>query len=336
MRRISLFLAAVALIISGCGNNSGVTNLKLAHGLATSHPVHQGMEYMAEKALELSDSTLVIQIYPSEQLGNEKETLEKLQMGAIAMCKVSSSMLERFVEEYKVFALPYLFNNEEHVWKVLNGDLGKEILTAGESKKLKGLVYYDAGARSFYTREKPILHPDDLKGLKIRTQQSPMAMDMIRSMGGSATPISWGELYTSLQAGVVDGAENNVPSLYTSNHYEVCKHYSLDQHTVVPDVVVINTTAYERLSEEHKQVLQQAAEASVSYQREMWDEFVENAMQKMKKKACKCISRTKPRFRNAPGPCMINLTEPVSGNWLRLYKRWNNAKTLFEQIVSCP
>ena len=238
MRRTSLILAAVVLIISGCGNNSGVTNLKLAHGLATSHPVHQGMEYMAEKAFELSDSTLVIQIYPSEQLGNEKETLEKLQMGAIAMCKVSSSMLERFVEEYKVFALPYLFDDEEHVWKVLTGDLGKQILAAGESKKLKGLVYYDAGARSFYTREKPILHPDDLKGLKIRTQQSPMAMDMIRSMGGSATPISWGELYTSLQSGVVDGAENNAPSLYTSNHYEVCKHYSLDQHTVVPDVEI--------------------------------------------------------------------------------------------------
>lgn len=299
MRLLSVLLLAAVFMISSCGTDSGVTNLKLAHGLATSHPVHQGMAHMAEKALELSDSTLVIQIYPSEQLGNEKETLEKLQMGAIAMCKVSSSMLERFVDEYKVFALPYLFRDEDHIWKVLNGDIGKQILAAGESKKLKGVVYYDAGARSFYTREKPILHPDDLKGLKIRTQQSPMAMDMIRAMGGSATPISWGELYTSLQSGVVDGAENNVPSLYTSNHYEVCKHYSLDQHTVVPDVLVINTSAYQRLSEEHQQILQQAAEASVDYQRDLWKQFVEKAMTKMKKEGLQVYMPDKEPFQES-------------------------------------
>lgn len=270
-----------ALVLSRCGPRSDVVTLKMAHGLATTHPVHKAMEFMAEKVLERSDSTLAIDIYPNEQLGNEKECIEKLQLGAIALTKVSSSMLESFLEEYKVYALPYLFLDADHKWKVFNGPIGKKILASGESIKLKGLVYYDAGFRSFYTTGNPILHPDDLSGLKIRTQQSPMAMKMIQALGGSATPISWGELYTSLQQGVVDGAENNEPSLYTSNHYEVCKHYSLDEHTGVPDVVLINTNIWNKLSEIHKKSLQQAAEESVPYQRELWEAFVNESMEKM-------------------------------------------------------
>lgn len=183
-------------------------------------------------------------------------------------------MLENFLEEYKVFALPYLFKDEGHRWRVLKGEVGKRVLASGEKIKLKGLVYYDAGARSSYTVDKAILHPDELKGLKIRTQQSPMAMKMVEALGGSATPISWGELYTSLQQGVVDGAENNPPSLFTSNHFEVSKHYSLDEHTSVPDIVVINTLTWNKLSDEHKKALTEAAEESVEYQRQLWKAFV--------------------------------------------------------------
>ena len=190
-------------------------------------------------------------------------------------------MLESFLEEYKVYALPYLFKDEAHRWRVLKGEVGKRVLAAGEKIKLKGLVYYDAGARSFYTVDKPILHPDDLKGLKIRTQQSPMAMKMVEALGGSATPISWGELYTSLQQGVVDGAENNPPSLFTSNHFETSKYYSLDEHTSVPDVVVINTLTWNKLSDEHKDALMEAAEESVEYQRQLWNAFVQESMDKM-------------------------------------------------------
>jgi len=293
---ILLISMTTLFFMTGCGGDSDVVTLKLAHGLAPSHPVHKGMLFFKEQALEKSDSTLVIDIYPNEQLGNEKETLEKLQIGAIAMCKVSSSMLERFVDEYKVYALPYLFRDEEHKWKIFNGPIGKRILESGAPKKLKGLIYYDAGERSFYTRQKPILHPDDLQGLKIRTQQSPMAMDMVKALGGSATPISWGELYTSLQSGVVDGAENNVPSLYTSNHYEVCKHYSLDQHTAVPDVVIINTNVYNSLSETHKQVVVEAARASVPEQRRLWDEFVKESMDNMKAEGLQIYEPNKQPF----------------------------------------
>lgn len=271
----------VFLILIGCSSDSNVVTLKMAHGLATNHPVHKAMEFMAKKAFEKSDSTLRIEVYPNEQLGNEKETVEKLQLGALSLTKVSTSMMESFLDEYKVYAMPYLFRDEDHRWKVLNGPIGKRILATGERIKLKGLVYYDAGWRSFYTTKKPILKPGDLVGLKIRTQQSPMAIKLIDALGGSATPISWGELYTSLQQGVVDGAENNPPSLYTSNHYEVCKHYSLDQHTSIPDVVLISTSVWAKLSEQHKTVLMEAAEESVDYERKLWDEFVKESMDKM-------------------------------------------------------
>jgi len=283
-------------VFSGCGESGNEVTLKMAHGLATSHPVHKAMEFMAKKALEKSDSTLVIEIYPNEQLGNEKEMVEKLQLGAIALTKVSSSMLESFTDEYKVYALPYIFRDNDHKWNVFNGDIGKRVLASGAQKKLKGLVYYDAGFRSFYTTKKPILHPDDLKGLKIRTQQSPMAMKMVDALGGSATPISWGELYTSLQQGVVDGAENNAPSLFTANHYEVCKHYSLDEHTAVPDVVIINTNVWNGLSEIHKQVLQEAADESVPYQRQLWEAFVQESLAKMTASGLKIYNPDKAPF----------------------------------------
>lgn len=293
----SLIVISLTLLAAGCGSKNDVVTLKMAHALATTHPVHKAMVFMAQKALEKSDSSLVIEIYPNEQLGNEKELIEKLQLGAIALTKVSSSMLESFLDEYKVFALPYLFRDDEQRWGVLNGPIGKKILASGEKIKLKGLVYYDAGYRSFYTKEKPILHPDDLAGLKIRTQQSSMAMKMIAALGGSATPISWGELYTSLQQGVVDGAENNEPSLFTSLHFEVCKHYSLDQHTAVPDVVLINTLAWNKLSEKHKQALMAAADESVVFQRQLWQEFVEECMQKMTAAGLKVYNPDKTIFR---------------------------------------
>lgn len=287
MRKILLSSLIVLIILSliGCGSQDHrVRILKIAHGLNSDHPVHKAMEYMAERAAELSDDTIKIDVYPSEQLGNEKECIEQLQMGILSMTKVSSSPLESFVPKIQVLALPFLFRDNEHKWNVFNSEIGKELLLACESKGLRGLCFYDAGARSFYTKDKPIMHPDDLKGLKIRTQQSPMAIQMVKALGGSATPIPWGELYTALQQGVVDGAENNEPSLYTSLHFEVAKHYSLDEHTMVPDVLLISTLQWNALSDSHKVYLQQAADESVIYQRKLWKEFVEKSMQDMKSK----------------------------------------------------
>jgi len=178
----------------------------------------------------------------------------------------------------------------------LNSKIGKDLLLACEPKGLRGLCYYDAGERSFYTKDKPVLHPDDLKGLKIRTQQSPMAISMVNTLGGSATPIPWGELYTALQQGVVDGAENNEPSLYTSLHFEVAKFYSLNEHTMIPDVLLISTRQWESLKPNQQQFLQQAADESVVKQRQLWRAFVEEAMDDMKAKGLKVYTPDKAPF----------------------------------------
>ncbi len=295
-RKLFLLVFLLFFFIN-CGQKSDMVNLKMGHGLDTSHPVHKAMLFMAKKAAEKSEGKLTIDVYPSEQLGNEKEMLEQLQMGSVAMTKVSSSVLESFVDEMRVFALPYLFRDDSHKWKVFNGPIGKQLLAAGESKGLKGLVYYDAGARSFYTVDRPIKHPDDLDGLKIRTQQSPMAMKLIKSLGGSATPISWGELYTSLQQGVVDGAENNPPSLFTARHYEVCKHYSLDQHTMVPDVVLISTAVWKKLKPELQDILMESATESVPYQIELWNAFVKECMNEMTQQGLQVYKPDKAPFK---------------------------------------
>lgn len=266
-----------------CGGPTDKTELKLAHGLPTDHPVHEAMEFMAQRASELSDGKLTIDIYPAEQLGSEQQCVELLQIGSLAITKVSAAVMESFVEDYKVFGLPYVFRSKEHAYKVFDGEIGQDLLLSTADKRLRGLCYYDAGSRSFYTVNKPIEHPDDLAGLKIRVMNSVTAVGMVRALGGSATPISWGELYTALQSGVVDGAENNPPSLYTSRHYEVCKYYSLDEHTTIPDVLVISQVVWDKLSDQEKEWIQQAANESAVLQRKLWAESEEESMAEVQK-----------------------------------------------------
>ena len=266
-------LALVVLtMLSACGQREHITVLKLAHGLDQSHSVHKGMVYMAERVWEKSDGHMRLDVYPSGQLGSERENVEMLQIGSLAITKVSAAIMEGFAPSYRVFGLPYIFKSIEHNHRVLDSDIGRDILLDGEQFWLRGLTFYDAGSRSFYTKDKPIDHPDDLRGLKIRVMQSPSAVNMIRALGGSPTPISWGELYTALQGGVVDGAENNPPSFYLSHHYEVCRYYSINEHSTIPDVLLISTKIWNQLTEQEQQWLQEAADESAVYQRELWKE----------------------------------------------------------------
>jgi len=293
---ILAFWAFLLFSLVGCSHHNKQIVIKLAHGLDPSHPVHKAMVFMAQRVAEKSNGQVRIDIYPSEQLGSERECIELLQIGSLGMTKVSASVLESFVPEFKVFSLPYLFRDREHFFKVLQGDIGRELLLSGQKYWLRGLTYYDAGSRSFYTREKPILTPDDLKGLKIRTQESATAMRMVQALGGSATPIAWGELYTALQQGVVDGAENNPPSFYLSRHYEVCKHYSLDQHTSVPDVLLISTIIWNSLPEEVQKIIQEAADESFEYQKKLWQETTQRCLEEVQKAGVKVYYPDKQPF----------------------------------------
>lgn len=292
-----LIIIMSCFLLLSCKELTDTKYLKLAHGLDSNHPVHKGMEYMAERLAEKSNGKLQIEIYPSQQLGTERQCLELLQIGSLAMTKVSGAVMENFAPKMKVLSLPYIFRDRQHIYDVQDSPIGKGLLTQSEQFWLRGLGYFDAGQRSFYTKDRPIRTPDDLNGLKIRVQESPIAMNMVRTMGGAPTPISWGELYTALQQGVVDGAENNPPSFYTSRHYEICKFYSLNEHTGVPDILVIGTVAWNRLSAEEQDWLQEAADEAIQFQRKLWIASEEEALTAVKDAGVTVIYPDKAPFK---------------------------------------
>ncbi|WP_373517123.1 TRAP transporter substrate-binding protein [Pricia sp.] len=279
-----------------CDELAGTRTIRLGHGLDTGHSVHKAMVKMGENLQELSGGKMVLKIYPSQQLGTERQCLELLQIGSLDMTKVSVGTLENFAPKMKVLGLPFLFRDRQHSFDVLDGPIGQSLLNEGQQYWLKGLGYYDAGSRSFYTKDRPIYNPKDLEGLKIRVMESITAVNMVKELGGSPTPISWGELYTALQQGVVDGAENNPPSFYLSRHYEVCKFYTLDEHTVLPDVLLAGTYLWEKLSEEERGWLKQAVDNSIGYQRKLWLESEEEALAEVQKAGVEIIRPDKELF----------------------------------------
>jgi tripartite ATP-independent transporter DctP family solute receptor len=287
-----LGLAAASLLFTflddeGAGTAEVSRRLKVAHALPASHPVHAGMEYMGKRLEEISGGELSLVIFPSGQLGSETQTIEQLQSGTLDIAKSSAAPIGNFLSLFKVFSLPYLFRDEAHYWKVLDGEIGQGMLEdmsvndSGQSSGMRGLTYYDSGSRNFYGKE-PVLSPDDLKGVKVRVMNDPVAMDMVSALGGAPTPVSWGELYTALQQGVVDGAENNPPSFVTSRHFEVCKDFSFDHHSRVPDILLISLRTWEDLSGQEREWLLQAARESSVFQREAWAAAVEESLDLMR------------------------------------------------------
>ena len=278
-RNVPLVMVLIGTwLLVGCERAGDATVIRLAHGLPETHPVHQAMEFMAQRLEEKSGGTMTMKIFPAEQLGPERELLQKLQTGTLDCAKVSCAVMESHARAYEVLSLPYIFRDEAHAWAVYNGPVGREILASGEPSLLRGLCFYDAGARSFYTVDRAVRTPADLEGMKIRVQESPTAQTLVNTLGGSATPISWGELYSALQQGVVDGAENNPPSFHLSHHYEVARFYSLNEHTAVPDVVVVSTKTWDALTPEQQAWLQEAATESVALQRRLWKEATDAAL----------------------------------------------------------
>lgn len=295
------FFILILFSLMACGKEKDVTVIKLGHGLDISHSVHQGMVFMAERLKEKSDGTVLIDIYPNQQLGSERECLELLQIGSLGMTKVSTAVLENFVPSLKVFGLPFLFRDSEHRFKVLEGEIGERLLDASLGQRLKGLTYYDSGTRNFYGKI-PLETPEDLKGLKIRVQESITAMNLVKSFGGSPTPIAWGELYTALQQGIVDGAENNLPSFYLSRHYEVCKYLVMDEHTAIPDELLVSTLVWNKLSVKEQKWLKEAAMESSEYQKGIWSKSELNALEEIKKAGVKVITPDKDLFREKVQP----------------------------------
>jgi tripartite ATP-independent transporter DctP family solute receptor len=297
---------------------AGARVLKIAHSLPNSHPVHLGLVELKNRAEELSGGKMKINIFPSEQLGTEVQCLEKVQAGTLDITKVSAAPIGNFVPAYSVFSLPYLFRDEDHFWKVLEGPVGDEMLEVlatrgdGSPSGLHGLGYFDSGSRSFYTVN-PVTSPADLEGKKIRVMNDPVAMDMVQAMGGSPTPIAFGELYTALKQGTVDGAENNPPSFVTSRHYEICKNYTLDHHSRVPDVIVVSSKVWETLSSEEREWLTQAMEHATAFQRDLWKVETEKSLKMLRDEGVKIIEPDIEAFRASSAGIIKKYSDKVIG-----------------------
>ncbi|MGL6065398.1 MAG: TRAP transporter substrate-binding protein [Fusobacteriaceae bacterium] len=302
MKKIVILIIAFFSIL-GCNKSktSHVLELKLAHGLSENHSVHKGMLKFVELVEERTQGEVTIQVFPNGQLGQERELIELLQAGAIDLTKASASPIEGFVKEYSVFSMPYLFNDYNHFLKVMKSPIGEEILKMTEKSGFLGLGYFTSGTRNFYG-SKPIETPDDLKGLKIRVQPSNTSIKMVEYLGGTATPLSYGELYTALQQRVVDGAENNLSAITTDRHGEVSKFYSYDEHTIVPDVFFISNSTWAKLNDRQKKIFKEAAIEAFDYQVALWDEMEKTQIEQAKEMNVKFIYPDKKAFQEKVKP----------------------------------
>lgn len=236
------------------------------------YPTVVAVQKMGEMLQERSGGRICVEVFHSAQLGQEKDTIEQTQLGVIDLNRVSLGPFNNIIEETKVFSLPYIFSGTDHMHKVVDGEIGDKILGEFQNHQLVGLAYYDGGSRSFYNSQKPITSIEDIEGMKFRVMQSDVFVDMVDALGGNATPLPYGEVYSSIQTGVIDGAENNWPSYESSGHFEVAGFYTLDQHLIVPEVLVMSQAAWNKLSAEDQALVRQAAKDSVPVMRDLWAE----------------------------------------------------------------
>ncbi|MBB2971613.1 TRAP transporter substrate-binding protein [Mesorhizobium sp. RMAD-H1] len=275
MKHLGKFGAALAisasLLASIVAAGAQELVLKSADTHPDGYPTVEAVKYMGELLKQKTNGRIGIEVFHSRQLGEEKETIEQTQFGVIDLNRVNMAPFNGIVPETIAPSLPYIFRSKEHMRKVMDGPIGEDILKAFEAQELIGLAFYDSGARSFYNSKKPIKTIDDLKGMKFRVIQSDLFVDMVNALGANATPMAYGEVYSGIQTGLLDGAENNWPSYESSKHYEVAKYYSLDEHSMSPEVLVMSKKSWEKLSPEDQQAVREAAKESVAKMRELWD-----------------------------------------------------------------
>lgn len=271
--------------VTGCGASGASSSetatkenpliLTLSHGLSETHSVHIAMTEFAKEVEEKTEGRIEVKIYPNGQLGSETESMEQLMAGVISMTKISAPGLATYNESYHTFGLPYIFDDTQDFYNVMDSDEMRDFFLSSEEDGFVTLTYYTSGSRSFYTKNKAIRTPADLKGLKIRVQDMKSQTDMLTALGGIPVAMSYGDVYTSLQTGIIDGTENNETALTTGKHGEICKVYSNDMHAMIPDVLVMSAKVWDQISEADKQVILEAAYDSTEGHKVEWDAAIE-------------------------------------------------------------
>jgi tripartite ATP-independent transporter DctP family solute receptor len=275
--------------------------LKAADVHALGYPTVEAIVRMGKKLETATNGRLSIQMFPAMQLGGEKEMIEQAQVGALQIARISTGPMGPVVDELNVFNLPFIFRDEAHMRKVIDGPIGQELLdkiSNSPASRLIALGWMDSGTRNLYTK-KPVHSPADLKGMKIRMMGNPVFVDTMNAMGGSGVMMSFSELYSALQTGVVDGAENNPPSLLTQNHYQVTKFYALTGHLIIPEIFIFSKKSWDGLSKDDQALIKKVSREAQLEQRALWDKMVEESVQKLKAAGVQFVEVDKKPFYEA-------------------------------------
>ena len=280
---ILLASAVVTVFLAGISIAAGPMVMRLAETHPQDYPTTKGDYEFARLVKERTNGRIVIEVFHSKQLGEEAAVIEQVQLGAIDMTRVSISAVSSFVRDLDAFQLPYLYRDADHMWKVLDGPIGQEILKKHEAYNFVGVGWFESGSRNFYTK-KPVKTVGDLKGMKIRVQQAPLMVGMVEALGAVATPLPYGEVYSALQTGVVDGAENNWPSYLTTSHFEVAKYWISDGHTRVPEITVASKKVFDKLSKEDQTIILKAMKDAQPVQYKLWVDFEKLAEKTVREK----------------------------------------------------
>jgi len=288
-RNQAMQLTIAALLLALLGVAADAADQKMVFKASDVHPegypTVQAVENMGKKLEAATGGRLSIQMYASMQLGGEKEAIEQAQVGALQFARVSVGALGPVVDDLNVFNLPFLFRNTDHMEKIIDGPIGQDLLdkvSNNPNTRLIGLAWMDAGARSVYDTKKPIKSIDDLKGLKVRVMGNPMFVDMMNALGGNGVAMGYDQVFSALQTGVVDGAENNPPSFVFDNHYQVAKYYTLTEHLIVPEILVFSRATWDSLSKDDQALIKKLAREAQLDERQLWKKVEDEAMAKMK------------------------------------------------------
>ena len=318
--------AAMALGAASVGAPRGVlAQQKFVFKASDVHPAGYptvvAVERMGKKLEAATDGRLSVQMYAAMQLGGEKEAIEQAQIGALQLARVSVGALGPVVDDLNVFNLPFLFRDTAHMEKVIDGPIGDELLakvTDNPQTRLIGLCWMDAGARSMYDTKQPIRSIDDLKGLKVRVMGNPMFVDMMNALGGNGVAMGYDQVFSALQTGVVDGAENNPPSFVFDNHYQVAKHYTLTEHLIVPEILVFSRRTWDTLSQDDQALLRKLGREAQLEERELWHQTEQQAFDKMRASGVEVIQvADRQRFQAAVKP----VWDKYGGKYAALVKR---------------
>lgn len=293
MKRLTSFILSVVLLIMliGCEqkpaeieqvNPEEVITFRMAENQPESYPTTKADREFARLVEERTDGRYKIEVYSGGQLGDEKSVTEQVQFGAIDFARLSLSPITEFEKSLNVLMLPYIYRDKQHMFNVVDGPIGDKLLAELEKSGLVGLAWFDAGARSFYNSKREIKSPEDMKGLKIRVQETKLMMDLVSALGASPVAMAYGDVYSALQTGVIDGAENNWPSYDSTHHYEVARFFTLDEHTRVPELILTSTMVMNKLSPEDQEIFRKSAKEAAEFERVEWEKYEKVSEQTVK------------------------------------------------------